>query len=188
VADQRRSPPTSYKLPVQAFRSVCSKNGNLFRKSRKVFEPSEFANVKLALSKTSLPTLFGGDYDEDDPRHKISCLPAKWAGLTIPDATSSAEPNCDSSVLLCSHVWPPSKLLTLFYQRTIWQSSPGSNLSSNFATKQSMRPRGRMISSLTSKFFCNNRRTVLRGQETGQWLLAMPSTVNGTKVQRPTQA
>jgi hypothetical protein len=30
--------------------------------------------------------------------------------------------------------------------------------------------------------FCNNLRTILRGKEIGQWLLVLPSTVNGTEL------
>jgi hypothetical protein len=35
---------------------------------------------------------------------------------------------------------------------------------------------------LTSKLSCDDRRTILRGQETGLWLPLLPLTVNGTKV------
>jgi hypothetical protein len=45
--------------------------------------------LEEALSKTFLFTLFGGDYDDDDPRRSISCLTVKWAGLAIPDPTST---------------------------------------------------------------------------------------------------
>ena len=35
---------------------------------------------------------------------------------------------------------------------------------------------------LTSKLPCDDRRTILRGQETGQWLSVLPSTVNDTEL------
>ena len=45
---------------------------------------SEFRAIELSLSGTCLPTLFGNDYGEDDPRRNISCcLPLKWAGLAL---------------------------------------------------------------------------------------------------------
>jgi hypothetical protein len=62
----------------------------------------EFQNVKLTLSRTFLLTLFGDNYDENDPYCKISCLPVKWAGLVIPDPTSLADSNYNVSILLCS--------------------------------------------------------------------------------------
>jgi hypothetical protein len=37
----------------------------------------EFRDIELVLAKTFLPTLFGDDYDEVDPRRKLSCLPVK---------------------------------------------------------------------------------------------------------------
>jgi hypothetical protein len=38
------------------------------------------------------------------------------------------------------------------------------------------------MTQLTSKLSCDDRRTILRGQETGQWLSVLPSTVNGTEL------
>jgi hypothetical protein len=64
----------------------------------------EFKNIELILARTFLPTLFGDDYDKDNPCHKISCLPVKCAGLVIPDPTSSAELNYNVSILLCLHI------------------------------------------------------------------------------------
>jgi hypothetical protein len=40
---------------------------------------SDCQDFKLVLAKTFLPTLFGDDYNESDPHHKLSCLPVKWA-------------------------------------------------------------------------------------------------------------
>jgi hypothetical protein len=39
-----------------------------------------------------------------------------------------------------------------------------------------------ILESIVSTLSCNNRRTILLGQETGQWLLVMPSVVNGTQL------
>jgi hypothetical protein len=64
----------------------------------------EFESVELALSKAFLPTLFGDDYGDDDPRRNISCLPVKWAGLAIPNPTSVADANYEASMLVCSHI------------------------------------------------------------------------------------
>jgi hypothetical protein len=61
--------------------------------------------VEQTLAKTFLPALFGDSYDDDtNPQRQLSCLPVKWAGLAIPDPSSSAELNHDASVLLTSHV------------------------------------------------------------------------------------
>jgi hypothetical protein len=65
----------------------------------------EFKEAEQALAKTFLPALFGDSYDDDtNPRCHFACLPVKWAGLAIPDPTSSAELNHDVSELLTSHV------------------------------------------------------------------------------------
>jgi hypothetical protein len=38
------------------------------------------------------------------------------------------------------------------------------------------------LNDLASKMSYDNRRTILRGKETGQWLSVLPSTVNGTEL------
>jgi hypothetical protein len=66
----------------------------------------DFAAVEVALSMTAfLPTLFGDDCDCDDPRHDISCLPVKWAGLAVPrNPTLAANANDEASTLTFSHI------------------------------------------------------------------------------------
>jgi hypothetical protein len=38
------------------------------------------------------------------------------------------------------------------------------------------------LNDLASKMSCDNRRTILRGKETDQWLPVVPLTVNGTEL------
>jgi hypothetical protein len=38
------------------------------------------------------------------------------------------------------------------------------------------------LRSIVSKLSCDDRRTILRGKDTGQWLSVLPSTVNGTEL------
>ena len=64
----------------------------------------EFIGVEETLAHFFLPALFGDNYDDDDPRRDLSCLPVKWAGMAIPDPTSAAESNYEASTLLCSHI------------------------------------------------------------------------------------
>jgi hypothetical protein len=139
----------------------------------------EFQNVELALSRTFLPTLFGDNYDEDDPRRKISCLPVKWAGLAIPDPTSSADSNYNASILLCSH------LLAAFRGVDEFRSADHLAVIAEVKAELKLRNQAKYesaMTSLTSKLSCDNRRTIIRGQETGQWLSVLPSTVNGTEL------
>jgi hypothetical protein len=48
----------------------------------------EFASIEQTLAKTFLPTLFGDEYDGDDPRRALTGLPFKWTELAIPDPTT----------------------------------------------------------------------------------------------------
>ena len=139
----------------------------------------EFEAVELALSGTFLPTLFGDDYGDDDPRRNISCLPVKWAGLAIPNPTSAADANYEASILICSHI------LAAFRGVETFRSAKHTSVISEVKTELKLRNRNKYeneMTLLTSKLPCDDRRTILRGQETGQWLSVLPSTVNGTEL------
>jgi hypothetical protein len=43
----------------------------------------EFEAVEVALSRTFSPALFGDDYDNEDPRRNVSCLPEKWIYMAV---------------------------------------------------------------------------------------------------------
>jgi hypothetical protein len=54
----------------------------------------EFSSIEQALAKTFLPTLFGDEYNEDDPHHALFDLLIIWAELTTtPDRTTLAQSN-----------------------------------------------------------------------------------------------
>jgi hypothetical protein len=139
----------------------------------------EFESVEQALSETFLPTLFGDDYGDDDPRRDISCLPVKWAGLAIPNPTSAADANYEASILVCSHI------LAAFRGVEEFRSAKHKSVITEVKTELKLRNCAKYeseMTQLTSKLSCDDRRTILRGQETGQWLSVLPSTVNGTEL------
>jgi hypothetical protein len=139
----------------------------------------EFASIEQTLAKTFLPTLFGDDYDNDDPRRALAGLHVKWAGLAIPDPTTLAQPNYEASILLYSHI------MAAFGGVDVFQSTDHLKVIREVKAKLKLRNAATSESSLkdlASKMSCNNRRTILRGKETGQWLLVLPSTVNGTEL------
>ncbi len=139
----------------------------------------EFASVEQTLAKTFLPTLFGDEYDEEDPRRALAGLPVKWAGLAIPDPTTSAQPNYEASILLCSHI------LAAFRGVDDFRSTDHLKVIRDVKAELKLRNAAKSESSLNdlaSKMSYDNRRTILRGKETGQWLSVLPSTVNGTEL------
>jgi hypothetical protein len=135
--------------------------------------------VKVSLSRTFLPTLFEDDYDDDDPRRDISCLPVKWAGLAVPNPTLAADANYEVSTLLCSHI------LAAFRGVNTFRSAKHKSVISEVKTELKLCNEAKHESSITllaSKLSCGDcSRTILRGQETGQWLSVLPSAVNGTE-------
>jgi hypothetical protein len=129
--------------------------------------------------KTFLPTLFGDQYDKDDPRRALAGLPVKWAGLAIPDPTTLAQPNYEASILLCSHI------LAAFRGIDVFRSTDHLKVIRDVKAELKLRNAAKSESSLNdlaSKMSCDNHRTILRGKETGQWLSVLPSAVNGTQL------
>ena len=63
-----------------------------------------FAPVERALYHTFFPALFSNDAAAGEKTHQLLSLPTKWAGLTIPDPTTTAQTNYASRILACSHL------------------------------------------------------------------------------------
>ena len=140
---------------------------------------SEFIGIEDALSHFFLPSLFGDNYDDDDPRRDLSCLPVKWAGMAIPDPTSSAESNYEASTLLCSHI------VSAFKGNDKFHSANHTSMTKEVKAVLKLRNAAKFearLDSLASELPCDSRRTILRGKSTGQWLSVPPSTVNGTEL------
>jgi hypothetical protein len=134
--------------------------------------------VEKAISRTFLPALFDEDIADDDPRLKLACFPVKHAGLALPDPTTSAQSNYDASILMCSH------LLAAFRGRDAFRTT---DLAVIHGVKTELKSRHQEkynseLNSIVTKLSCDDRRTILRGKETGQWLSTVPSTVNGTEL------
>ena len=126
---------------------------------------NEFACIEQTLIRTFLPTLFGDNYDEDDPRRALADLPVKWAVLAIPDPTTSAQPNDEESILRCSHILAAFRGVDVFRSTDHLKVTREvkAELKSRNAAKNETR-----LDDLASKMSCDNRRTILRGKETGQ--------------------
>jgi hypothetical protein len=127
-----------------------------------------------------LPALYGEDIVDNDPRLKLACLPVKHAGLALPDPTS-AKRNYEASILDCSH------LLAAF--RGVQKFRTADHQAVIHGVKAELKSRNQAIydselTSIVSKLSCDARRTILRDQETGHWVSAVPSTVNGTDLSK----
>jgi hypothetical protein len=139
----------------------------------------DFSKVERAISQSFLPALFSNAYDDDDPRRRLASLLVKHASLALPNPTESAESNYDASTLACSHLVAALKGVEVF--------SSSNHLAVIGEVRIELQPckdakHDSILASIVSTLSCGNRRTILRGQETGQWLLVMPSMVNGTQL------
>jgi hypothetical protein len=134
----------------------------------------EFASIEQTLAKTFLPTLFGDEHDNDDPCHALAGLSVKWAGLAIPDPTTSEQPNYEASILLCSHVLAAFQGANVFkltdHLKVIREVKAGLRLR-NAAKSESS------LNDLALKMSYDNRRTILRGRQ-GDWSVAVAFTID----------
>jgi hypothetical protein len=97
----------------------------------------------------------------------LAGLPLKWAGLAIPDPTTSVHPNYEASILLCSQILAALQRVDVFrstdHLKVIREVKAELKLCSAVKNESS-------LNDLASKMSCDNCRTILRGKETGQWL------------------
>jgi hypothetical protein len=134
---------------------------------------------KQFLKPSFLPFLYGEDFDDDDPSLKLATLPVKHAGLALPDPTASAQPNHDTSILVCSH------LLVALRGKDAFRSADHLTVIQEAKTELKSRHQVKYdseLNSTVSKLSCDIRRTILRGKETGQCISVQPSAVNGTEL------
>ncbi len=141
----------------------------------------QFAEVENAISHTFLPALFDEVIPDDDPRLKLACLPVKHAGLALPDPTASAQTNFDASILVCSHLLAAIRGVDKF--RTADHKAVIHGVKAELKSRNQAKYE-KELTSIVANFSCDDRRTILRGKDTGQWLSAVPSLVNGTELAR----
>jgi hypothetical protein len=138
-----------------------------------------FAELEKLLASSFLPSPFGDPNVDGDQRRELSCLPVKWAGLALPNPASSAKTNYDASILMCSHLLAALRGVETF--RSADHQAVIADVKLELATHNQARHASE-LDSLASKLSCDERRTILRGRETGQWLSVLTSTVNGTEL------
>jgi hypothetical protein len=174
---------TSGKLPALACRNPHSRSGISSRELRRTQDQSLRMLSLLCLERscqllsemtaamTALGTMFP------------ACLPVKWAGLTVPNPASAAEASCEQASAPCADLLLP-RLGQLSRHRS---ASISKTQVSHFRGKTELKLCNRAkceteMSTLASKLSCDDCRTTLGGQETGQWLSTLPSAASGEEL------
>jgi hypothetical protein len=135
-----------------------------------------FSGVEKELSDFFLPALFDAVISSDDPRQKVACLPVKFAGLSLSNPVDSADLNYEASILTSSYI------LAAFF-RGVQEFRSADHSSTVREVRSEIKRRNKMIHEVEMERIvnglpCDDRRTILRGRDTGQWLSVKPSTVN----------
>jgi hypothetical protein len=63
-----------------------------------------FFDLEEAINDVFLPALYSKSLKDCNYCRKLSALPVKYAGLTIPDPSATSEENFEASTLVCSHL------------------------------------------------------------------------------------
>jgi hypothetical protein len=93
--------------------------------------------------------------------------------------TFKCQRHYEASILLCSHI------LAAFRGIDVFQLTDHLKVIREVKAELKLRNAAKSESSLNvlaSKMSYNNRRTILSGKETGQWLSVLPSTANGMEL------
>jgi hypothetical protein len=163
-------PRTFPKLPIPDWRIHC-------RESERIQETSLLRWRRQFLR--FIPALFDDEYDNDDPRRQLACLPVRHARLAMPDPTIADKSNYMASTLINGRLFNTLIGVTRF------------QLADHVATIREVKIKLQAckmtwndsdLESIFSKLSCDEYRTILRGKETGQWLMVLPSAINGTKL------
>jgi hypothetical protein len=138
----------------------------------------EFRGVEDALMTKFLPALFGTTETNNSLR-QLACLPVKKSGFAIPDPTTTADENWTTSTVVCGH------LIAVLRGTEEFCSVDHNHIMAEGRATMRLRKSSTSDVKLASIFnglVADRSRTIKRGQHTGAWLSALPSTVNGTEL------
>lgn len=136
-----------------------------------------FEPIERAIKEDFLPALFGTTTDEVSSLRELQCLPIKSAGMALPNPQISADANYKNSILMNSHLLASLRGTDTF--RSADHMSVTKEVRSELKLRRSEENESE-LERLTATMTPAQRRTIMRGKETGQWLSALPTTVSGT--------
>ena len=136
-----------------------------------------FAPLEMAIQGEFLPALFGETVDDGDYRLELAHLPVKYSGMALPNPIKTAKQNHQASKDVCSHLISAlndeSAFETAVHTQTMAAAKAAIQASKDCMHQQELKR-------ITDPMQAATKRTILRGQETGQWLQIPPSYINGT--------
>ena len=140
---------------------------------------NSFTPVEEALHQVFLAALFGDSLSADDSMRRLMALPVKSSGLGLPNPTQTAQTNYSTSVAICSHLldaFNGSSEFSTVDHTTAVQEAKQAHAASLAATHDAE------LASVLDLFPAAEKRIILRGKTTGQWLSVHPSSINGTQL------
>jgi hypothetical protein len=117
-----------------------------------------FTKVEEAITDVFLSALYGESLKDCTYRCNLSALPVKFAGLALPNPTTTSESNHEASTLVCSH------LLAAFRGVESFSSTDHKSVRAAVMAELKSRRTEKLDSTLTSIFDeldCDTCRTIL---------------------------
>jgi hypothetical protein len=138
-----------------------------------------FFKIEDSITNIFLPALFGETLQTCNYCCKLAALPAKFAGLGIPNPSATSEDKHKASTFMCSYLLVALqgfKSFSLTEHQFIRTA-----ITAELKVYRSVQLES-TFNLVLGKLDCNTRITILQGKEMGQWLSIMLSMLNGTKL------
>ena len=144
-----------------------------------------FEEVEKAIHQSFLPALFGEKLSDNlSYVRPISSLPVRYAGLAIPNPSTTSSTNYGDSTLLCSHliraIQGKDKFMMADHSAIRKDCTPILRQRKNDTYDQHLTRLLLHLPLIDGKRLLS--RSIERAKETGQWLSCMPSQVSGTEL------
>ena len=138
-----------------------------------------FAPVEEAIASAFIPAIYGESVSETV--RLLASLPVKCAGLAITNPVETCQANYVASTLVCSHLSQAVQGKCEFFEMT----HKGCLLSSLRSSSLRTDAANASLDSLLQTIPLNDgkprdRRAIVRGCQTGAFLSAVPSSINGS--------
>ena len=133
-----------------------------------------FDPVENAITGSFIPAIYGESVR--DSIRLLASLPVKCAGLAITNPVSTSQANYNASTLVCSHlpqaIQGKSEFYELVHQGCLMSHHRTTALREDAATAT--------LLTILEKLNPKDRRIITRGCQTGAYLSAVPSSINGS--------
>jgi hypothetical protein len=139
----------------------------------------KFGTIREVVHRPFLPSLLKETPPENDPLHRLAALPAKSAGLALPDPVESADLNFRASEVTNSHIIQVMRGKEIFSLQD--HQANTRKIKANIKKQKEVAHKS-ALTGILNPLARSLAHTIMRGTETGAWLTVLPSSIAGTEL------